>query len=87
MLTHSTACRAGLYIWSELPSGQSKNRNHHFQESHFSKAENKLRVPGKPGTFLGQMNSRLSSYRPFYRHRKVLETTAPSSTIALQGTQ
>ena len=39
-----------MYIWSELPSGQSKGGKHNqFQDSHCSKGENKSRVQGKSG--------------------------------------
>lgn len=49
MLKHTTAYRAGMYMWSELPSGQSKKGNHQFQDVHHSKIENKLRAQGKSG--------------------------------------
>lgn len=49
MLKHTTAYRVGMYMWPELPSGQSKKGNNQCQDVHHSKVENKVRVHRKSG--------------------------------------
>lgn len=64
MLKHASASRAGMYIWSELPSGQSKGGNTINFKIHAVPKVKTNQVFRRSLAFLGLKNSGLFSYRP-----------------------